>query len=394
MSVAYLTLFAQKLNQKRVLIREDLNVPLKNGEITDDTRIQAALPTLRYALSQNAAVLVMSHLGRPEEGHFDAQLSLAPVAKALSKALETEVVLVENWIEGVEVLPGQIVLCENVRFLQGEEKNDSTLAKKMADLCDIFVMDAFATAHRAQASTVGVAKYAPIACAGPLLEAELNALTLAFEHPAHPVVTIIGGSKISTKMPVLEALLDKTNTLIVGGGIANTFLAATGMDVGKSLYEPNWLEPARALLQKAEQKGVYIPLPTDVKVAIKWEETAAATTKSLADIQRDEMILDVGPKTVASYVKEILAAKTIVWNGPLGVFEFPAFAEGTRLLGEAIGQSAAFSMAGGGDTLSALAKFHLTAKVSYVSTGGGAFLEFMEGKTLPAVEILKQRAGA
>lgn len=376
------------LTNKRVLIREDLNVPIKDGKITSDARLQAALPSLRLALEAGARVMVMSHLGRPKEGEHEAEFSLAPIAEYLSQALGQEVVLQKEWLEGGEVInPGQLVLMENVRFNQGEKANDDALAKKMAALCDIFVMDAFGTAHRAQASTHGVAKFAPIACAGPLLVGELEALSKALDNPAKPVVAIVGGAKVSTKLTVLESLSAVVDQLIVGGGIANTFLAAQGQPIGKSLSESDLIDTAKALTAKID-----IPVPQDVVVATEFSETAVATIKSAENVADDEMILDIGPKS-AEHLAEILSkAKTIVWNGPVGVFEFEQFGKGTEVIARAIANSDAFSIAGGGDTLAAVDKYGIKEQVSYISTGGGAFLEFLEGKELPAVSILQQRA--
>lgn len=376
------------LTNKRVLIREDLNVPIKDGKITSDARLQAALPSLRLALEAGARVMVMSHLGRPKEGEYEAEFSLAPIAEYLSQALGQEVVLQKEWLEGGEVInPGQLVLMENVRFNQGEKANDDALAKKMAALCDIFVMDAFGTAHRAQASTHGVAKFAPIACAGPLLVGELEALSKALDNPAKPVVAIVGGAKVSTKLTVLESLSAVVDQLIVGGGIANTFLAAQGQPIGKSLSESDLIDTAKALTAKID-----IPVPQDVVVATEFSETAVATIKSAENVADDEMILDIGPKS-AEHLAEILSnAKTIVWNGPVGVFEFDQFGKGTEVIARAIANSDAFSIAGGGDTLAAVDKYGIKEQVSYISTGGGAFLEFLEGKELPAVSILQQRA--
>jgi phosphoglycerate kinase len=375
------------LKGQRLLIREDLNVPIKEGRITSDARIRAALPTLRQALDAGARVIIMSHLGRPEEGRFDENASLAPVAEHLSALLGQDVPLVRDWLDGVEVAEGQAVLCENVRFNVGEKKDDEALSKKMAALCDIFVMDAFGTAHRAQASTHGVAKFAPVACAGPLLAAELDALSQALEAPEKPCVAVVGGSKVSTKLEVLESLADKVDQLIVGGGIANTFLAASGFPVGKSLFEPDLLEAARRIAQK-----VQIPLPVDVVVATEFSENAEATLKEVADVTADDMILDIGPKTAHVLAALMKEARTIIWNGPVGVFEFEQFSHGTAELAQAIADSEAFSIAGGGDTLAAIDKFGITDQVSYISTGGGAFLEFVEGKTLPSVAVLEQRA--
>ncbi len=377
---------------KRVLIREDMNVPVKDGKVTSDARIRACLPTIRMALERDAAVMLMSHLGRPVEGEFSEEFSLAPVGEYLAGLLGREVRLARHWLDGVDVTPGEIVMCENVRFNAGEKKDDETLARKMAALCDIYVMDAFGTAHRAQASTHGVAKFAPVACAGPLLVAELEALSRALDKPARPLVAIVGGSKVSTKLTVLDALADKVDQLIVGGGIANNFLAAGGSPVGKSLYEPELVDDARALMDKARARGADIPIPVDVRVAKEFSESAVAVVKPAAEVAEDDMILDVGPDTAARYGELLRSAATIVWNGPVGVFEFDAFAEGTRALAEAVADSEAFSIAGGGDTLAALDKFGIADRVSYISTGGGAFLEFLEGKTLPAVAMLERRA--
>lgn len=376
------------IKNKRLLIREDLNVPMKNGQITNDKRLHAVLPTVQQALIQGAAVILMSHLGRPKEGQPDEQYSLAPVAKRLSELLKQSVRFEKDWLEGLDIQPGEVVLVENVRFLKGEKANDSALAEKMAAQCDIFVMDAFATAHRAHASTTGVAKAAKKAYAGPLLLAELEALSKALEKPKKPVVAIVGGAKVSTKLPVLRSLLEKVDVLIVGGGIANTFLLASGYKVGKSLVEDDQLVVAKALLALAEKRGVALPLPTDVRVAKAFSEQASATVKLLADVSDDDMILDVGPKTADSYASLLQQAGTILWNGPVGVFEFPAFAQGTESLAKAIANSKAFSLAGGGDTLAAIDQFGVADKISYISTGGGAFLEFVEGKTLPGVEAL------
>ncbi len=373
---------------KRVLIRQDLNVPVKDGKVTSDARLQASLPTIKTALAKGAKVLLMSHLGRPTEGEYDEAFSLAPVAARLSELLGRPVPLAKDWLNGVDLKPGEVVLCENVRFNRGEKKNDDALAQRMAALCDIFVMDAFGTAHRAQASTHGVAKYAPIACAGPLLAAELKALGKALEHPEKPLVAIVGGSKVSSKLTVLESLVTLVDQLIVGGGIANTFLVAKGYNVGKSLYEPDLVEAAKVLLTKID-----IPLPTDVVVASEFSEQAVATIKAVDQVGDNDMILDIGPDTSRHFSQLLHAAKTIVWNGPVGVFEFEQFGAGTKALSLAIADSAAFSIAGGGDTLAAVDKYHIADKVSYISTGGGAFLEFLEGKELPAVAILKERNG-
>ena len=379
---------------KRVLIREDFNVPLKNGRITDDTRLRAGLPTLQAAVKAGARVIVLSHLGRPKEGVFDEASSLAPVAEALGALLGQPVRLIANWLEGVDCAPGEVVLCENVRFQVGEEKDDEALARKMAALCDVFVNDAFATAHRAQASTHGVAKFAPVACAGPLMKAEIDALKLALHAPKRPLVAIVGGSKVSTKLEVLEALLGKVDQLIVGGGIANTFLRATGAEIGKSLCENDMLDTARRIMDAAKARGAEVPLLLDVVCGKEFAETAVATTKAVADIAADDMILDIGPATAARFAEILKSAGTIVWNGPLGVFEFDQFAGGTKALAEAIAESTAFSIAGGGDTLAAIAKFGIADEVSYISTAGGAFLEYLEGKTLPAVAILEARAAS
>lgn len=380
-----------KLKGQRVLIREDLNVPVKDGEVTSDARIRAALPTIHMALAAGARVMLMSHLGRPTEGlPISAQpdSSLAPVARRLEQLTGKSVRLVENYLEGVEWGSEDLILFENVRVNTGETSNDALLAKKLAALCDIFVMDAFGTAHRAQATTEGVARFAPVACAGPLLVAELNALERAIANPAAPVVAIVGGSKVSTKLEVLDALSAKVDTLIVGGGIANTFLAASGVEVGKSLYEPGLLDVARALLAKT-----HIPLPVDVVVAKSLSVDAVAQYKLVADIEADDMILDIGHKTSEMIGDIIRAAKTIIWNGPVGVFEIDAFADGTRRLSHDIASSDGFSIAGGGDTLAAIDKYAVASKISYISTGGGAFLEFVEGKALPAVTVLAARAG-
>lgn len=377
---------------KRVLVREDLNVPLEGGKVASDARIRASLPTIRLALEKGAAVMLLSHLGRPSEGEFDPKYSLAPVAEHLGGLLGRPVRLERDWLDGVAVEPGEVVLCENVRFNQGEKKDDEALARRMAALCDVFVMDAFGTAHRAQASTHGVARFAPVACAGPLLAAELEALGKALHEPARPLVAIVGGSKVSTKLTVLETLLDKVDQLIVGGGIANNFIAAAGHGVGKSLYEPDLLDATRALVEKARQRGAEIPLPSDVVVAAGLESHHPATLRGVTEVGAEEMILDVGPETARAYGEILARAGTIVWNGPVGVFEDERFAAGTRALAEAVAASDAFSIAGGGDTLAALDAFGLTGRVSYVSTGGGAFLEFIEGRTLPAVAMLEQRA--
>jgi phosphoglycerate kinase len=377
---------------KRVLIREDLNVPVQEGVVTSDARIRAALPTIQHAAEQGARVILMSHLGRPEEGKFDVALSLAPVAKRLSELLGRNVPLVREWLDGVSVQPGQVVLCENVRFNVGEKKDSEELARRMAALCDIFVMDAFGTAHRAEASTHGVARFAPVACAGPLLVGELDALQRALEQPKRPLVAIVAGSKVSSKLTILEALLEKVDRLIVGGGIANTFLAATGVDVGKSLCEMDMRDTCRKLIARARERGADIPLPTDVVVASEFAATAHADVRSIHDVRPGELILDIGPDTAERLAKLIADAGTVLWNGPVGVFEFDQFGEGTRTIASAIAGSKAFSLAGGGDTLAAIEKYGVAEGISYISTGGGAFLEFVEGKRLPAVAALEERA--
>lgn len=379
------------LRGKRVLIREDLNVPVQSGAVTSDARIRAALPTIRYAIDQRAKVLVLSHLGRPTEGVYDEQFSLAPVAVRLSDLLGQPVPLRRDWLGGVDCPAGSAVLCENVRFNPGEKKDSELLARQMASLCDVFVMDAFGTAHRAEASTHGVARFAPVACAGPLLVGELEALERALKKPARPLVAIVAGSKVSTKLTVLEALLEKVDMLIVGGGLANTFLAATGVKIGRSLHEAEMLDVARALLEKARARGTEIPLPTDVVVAREFAATAHADVRAINDVRDNEMILDIGPDTAEHFSELLHAAGTIVWNGPVGVFEFDQFGEGTRAIANAIARSKAFSLAGGGDTLAAIEKYGVEDGISYISTGGGAFLEFVEGKVLPAVAILEER---
>ena len=379
------------LRGKRVLIREDLNVPVADGEISSDARIRAALPTITAALASGAAVMLMSHLGRPAEGAPDEKFSLQPVADRLSKLLDRQVLLKTDWIDGVDLSPGDLVLLENVRFLEGEKACDEALAKKMAALCDVFVMDAFGTAHRAQASTYGVAEHAPIACAGPLLSSELEALGKALDNPARPFVAIVGGSKVSTKLSVLDALTDIVDHLIVGGGIANTFIAAAGHGVGKSLYEPDMLDTARELARNKDDKDD-IPVPIDVVVADEFSSDASATNKAVEAVAVDELILDIGPDTIAQFSEILASAGTIIWNGPIGVFEFDQFGSGTKALAEAIAASPAFSVAGGGDTLAAIDKYGVADDISYISTGGGAFLEFVEGKTLPAVAILEKRS--
>jgi phosphoglycerate kinase len=383
-----------KLAGRRVLIREDLNVPVKDGVVSSDARIRAALPTLRSALQQGARVIVLSHLGRPAEGKFDPEFSLAPVAAKLAELLGKPVPLRREWLGGVECAPGAVVMCENVRFNKGEKKDSEELSRQMAALCDVFVMDAFGTAHRAEASTHGVAKFAPVACAGPLLVAELEALERALAKPARPLVAIVAGSKVSTKLVLLEALLDRVDKLIVGGGIANTFLAATGTAVGKSLYEKDMLEIARKLLARAQARGAEIPLPVDVVVAREFAATAHADVRPVGQVADDELILDIGPDTAEQLAAILQAAGTIIWNGPVGVFEFDQFGEGTKAIANAIASSKSFSIAGGGDTLAAIEKYGVEDGISYISTGGGAFLEFVEGKTLPAVAVLEQRTAA
>jgi phosphoglycerate kinase len=377
---------------QRVLIREDLNVPVKDGHVSSDARIRAALPTIQHALAAGARVLLMSHLGRPEEGKPAAEFSLAPVATRLSELLGRKVPLITDWLGGVTVAPGDAVLLENVRFNKGEKQDAEELARRMAALCDVYVMDAFGTAHRAEASTHGVAKFAPVACAGPLLVNELVALDMALESPKRPLVAIVGGSKVSTKLTVLEALLARVDQLIVGGGIANTFLLARGAPIGKSLAEPDMVDIARRLLEQSAAKGVDIPLPSDVVVAREFSAKAEADVKAVADVTPEEMILDIGPDTADRFARIVGEAGTIIWNGPVGVFEFDQFGEGTRVLANAIARSKAFSLAGGGDTLAAIEKYQVEDGMSYISTGGGAFLEFVEGKPLPAVVVLEARA--
>jgi len=382
----------QDLASKRVLIREDLNVPIKEGRVTSDARIRAALPTIRAGVQAGAKVMLMSHLGRPKEGEFESLYSLAPVAEHLSALLDQPVRLVPDWLDGVDVEAGEVVLGENVRFNVGEKADDDALAQKMAALCDVFVMDAFGTAHRAQASTHGVARYAPLACAGPLLAAELQALGKALENPARPMAAIVGGAKVSTKLTVLESLSKVVDQLIPGGGIANTFIAAAGYPVGNSLIETDLIDQAKALIDQAAAKGGEIPVPTDVVVGKAFSADTPAIIKPVADVAEDDMIFDIGPETAARFARMMREAGTVVWNGPVGVFEFDQFGEGTRILGEAIAASGAFSIAGGGDTLAAVDKYNIAERISYISTGGGAFLEFLEGKTLPAVAMLERRA--
>lgn len=379
------------LKGKRVLVREDLNVPLADGEVSSDARIRAALPTIEHALNAGARLMILSHLGRPTEGEPDERYSMAPVARRLGELLGREVPLLDGWIDGVEVDEGDLVMLENVRFLDGEKKDDEALGRRMAALCDIFVMDAFGTAHRAQASTHGVARFAPIACAGPLLRAELDALSKALDNPARPMVAIVGGSKVSTKLTVLDSLSSTVDQLIVGGGIANTFIAAEGYRVGKSLYEEDLVEEAKRLTEKLRVNGGEIPVPVDVVTGKAFDPDAEATLKSVKDVADDDMIFDLGPETAEMLAGHLKNAGTIVWNGPVGVFEFDQFGDGTRRLAQAIAESDAFSIAGGGDTLAAVDKYGVADKISYISTGGGAFLEFLEGRTLPAVAVLEQR---
>ncbi|RRN58737.1 phosphoglycerate kinase [Pseudoxanthomonas sp. SGNA-20] len=381
------------LTGKRVLIRQDLNVPIDNGRITSEQRITASVPTLKLALEKGAAVMVTSHLGRPKEGQWSEADSLAPVAARLSELLGVDVPLVKDWVDGVEVKPGQVVLLENCRMNVGEGKDDEALARKYAALCDVFVMDAFGTAHRAQASTHGVIRFAPVAAGGPLLMAELDALAKALDNPARPLLAIVAGSKVSTKLELLTNLVGKVDQLIVGGGIANTFIAAAGYNVGKSLYEADLLETAKKIAADAQARGAQIPLPVDVVVAQAFAADAPATVKPVDQVGAEDMILDIGPQTAAQYAGLIKSAGTVVWNGPVGVFEFDAFGKGTETLARAIAESKAFSIAGGGDTLAAVDKYGIEKDVSYISTGGGAFLEFLEGKTLPAVAALQARGG-
>ena len=387
-----LTMADVDLKGKRVLIREDLNVPIKEGRITNDNRIQAALPTSTRALEAGAAVMVMSHLGRPVEGEPDPALSLAPVAEALGRALGLKVHLLADYLNGVSINPGEVVLFENVRFNPGEKKNNADLARKMAALCDVFIMDAFATAHRAEASTEGVIRFAPVAAAGLLLEAELSALGKAFLNPARPLVAIIGGSKVSTKLTLLENLIPKVDRLIVGGGIANNFIKAAGCEIGKSLFEPDLMPETERLIKLAESLGRPIPIPMDVVVGKELSESAEAVIKDVCEVAPDEMILDIGPDTAAEYSGIIAPAGTVVWNGPVGAFEMDQFGKGTEAIGLAVSLSGAFALAGGGDTVAALDKYNIAKDMNYISTAGGAFLEFMEGKTLPAVAALEARA--
>jgi phosphoglycerate kinase len=389
--MSFLRMDELDLTGKRVMIREDFNVPVEAGRVTSDARLRAALPTIQLALDDGAAVILLSHLGRPVEGQYKQEFSLAPVATHLSGLLNKPVRLQKNWLDGFDIKPGEVVLCENVRFNPGEKANDEALAKTMASLCDIFVMDAFGTAHRAQASTEGVIRFAPAACAGPLLSRELFELDKALTNPERPMLAIVGGSKVSTKLTVLEQLMSSVDELIVGGGIANTFIAASGHDVGKSLYEPDLIHEAQRLIRLAHKKGGEIPIPKDVVVATSFSPDAKAVIRAVDEVQAGEMILDIGPVTAAKYAAMIQSAGTVIWNGPVGVFEFKNFEAGTRAIADAIEISAAFSIAGGGDTLAAIDQFNVADGVSYISTGGGAFLEFVEGKKLPAVAALEAR---
>ena len=380
---------------KRVFIRADLNVPQDaQGGITEDTRIRASVPCIQMALDAGAAVMVTSHLGRPTEGAFKPADSLAPVAQRLGELLGRAVPLVSDWVDGVTVAPGQVVMLENCRVNPGEKKNDPALARKMAALCDIFVHDAFGTAHRAEASTYGIAEYAPVACAGPLLAAEMDAIAKALLAPKRPLVAIVAGSKVSTKLTILKSLAANVDQLIVGGGIANTFMLAAGLNIGKSLAEPDLLDQAKAVIEAMQARGAAVPIPTDVVTAKTFAADAVATVKAATDVADDDLILDIGPQTAQALAAQLMRAGTIVWNGPLGVFEFAAFENGTKVVAQAIAASSAFSIAGGGDTLAAIAKYGIEAQIGYISTGGGAFLEVLEGKTLPAFEILGRRAGA
>ena len=384
-----------RVKGKRVFIRCDLNAPLNEArEITEDTRIRASVPAIRMALEAGAAVMVTSHLGRPKEGELTAADSLAPIARRLGALLGRDVPLISNWTDGVQVQPGQLVLLENCRVNRGEKKNDETLARKMAALCDIYVNDAFGTAHRAEATTYGIAQFAPVACAGPLLAAEMDAITRALAQPRRPLAAIVGGSKVSTKLTILKALAQKVDQLIVGGGIANTFMLAAGLPIGKSLAEPDLADEARAVMAEMKARGAEVPIPADVVTAKTFSADAQAETKRAQDVAEDDLILDIGPETAQKLAAQLKAAGTIVWNGPVGVFELPAFENGTRCIAQAIASSSAFSIAGGGDTLAAIAKYGIAPDVGYISTGGGAFLEMLEGKTLPAIEILQKRATA
>lgn len=383
---------AGALAGKRVFIRSDLNVPLDQGQITEDTRVRASVPAIQLALDAGAAVMVTSHLGRPKEGVVGPDDTLQPVAVRLAELLGRPVRLVRDWVDGVDLAAGEVVLLENCRCNPGEKKNDPDLARRMAALCDVYVNDAFGTAHRAEATTEGMARFAPVACAGPLLAAELDALGRALQAPRRPMVAIVGGSKVSTKLSILQALADKVDQLIVGGGIANTFMLAAGLPIGKSLAEPDQVDQAQAVIQAMQARGVQVPIPVDVVVAKTFAADATATVKPAADVAADDLILDIGPQTAARLAQQLRQAGTIVWNGPVGVFEFDAFAEGTRVIAQAIAESDGFSIAGGGDTLAAIAKYGIADQVGYISTGGGAFLEFLEGKTLPAVAALQARS--
>lgn len=380
------------LSGKRVFIRSDFNVPMQDGRISEDTRVSSSVPAIRMALDAGAAVMVTSHLGRPVEGEFQPENSLAPVAARLSELLERPVPLIQDWVNGVELQPGEVVLLENTRFNKGEKKNDDALARKLAALCDVYVNDAFGTAHRKEATTHGMAQYAPVACAGPLLEAELVALDRALSEPRRPLVAIVGGAKVSTKLSVLRALSEKVDQLVVGGGIANTFMLAAGLPIGKSLAEAGQVEEARAVIETMRARGAEVPIPVDVVCAKAFSADAVAEVKDAADVSDDDMILDIGPRTAEQLAAILAKAGTIVWNGPVGVFEFDAFSKGTEVISQAIAQSPAFSIAGGGDTLAAIAKYGIGADIDYISTGGGAFLEFLEGKGLPAVTVLEDRA--
>ena len=390
--MSYLRIEDLDLARKRVMIRQDLNVPVSDGRVTSDARIRASIPTIELALEKGAAVILLSHLGRPVEGEPDPKFSMQPVADRMSELLGRPVRLEKDWLGGFDVEPGEVVLCENVRFHVGEKKNKEDLAKTYASMCDVFVMDAFGTSHRAQASTEGITRFAPAAAAGLLLSRELDALEKGLRDPERPMLAIVGGSKVSTKLSVLDTLLDKVDEMIVGGGIANTFIAASGHNVGKSLYEPNLIHDAQRLIQKAHERGGSIPIPKDVVVAKAFEENAEAFVRKVDDVADDEMILDIGPLTAIEYSEIIAGAGTIIWNGPVGVFEFKNFAGGTRALSEAIARSSAYSIAGGGDTLAAIDQFGIREDISYISTGGGAFLEFVEGKSLPAVAALEETA--
>jgi phosphoglycerate kinase len=384
-----------QVKNKRVFIRADLNVPQDDaGHITEDTRIRASLPCIRMALDAGAAVMVTSHLGRPTEGEFKHADSLLPVAKRMAELLGRDVPLMANWVDGFEIEPGQLLMLENCRLNKGEKKNNEALSKKMAALCDIFVHDAFGTAHRAEASTYGIAQFAPVACAGPLLAAEMDAIGKALTNPKRPLVAIVAGSKVSTKLTILKSLAANVDQLIVGGGIANTFMLAAGLRIGKSLAEPDLLGEAKAVIEAMKARGAEVPIPTDVVTAKAFKADAVATIKPASEVDDDDLILDIGPETAKKLASQILAAGTVVWNGPVGVFEFAAFENGTKVIAQAIAESSAFSIAGGGDTLAAIAKYGIEAQVDYISTGGGAFLEVLEGKTLPAFEILQQRAKA